>query len=177
MDADKCILIAIDASEASDRAVAYVAQMIHGQHGCRVLLSHVPAPMPPELLEFGGRENPVVEQHTEAALHNAQTAWLAQVRQAAQPVFARAQTRLRQAAVPEWAVETQIATPVSGKPSTPPSWKRHSKPSVGRWWWAVPPSRGCKNSGTHIWRIPCCNRRRDVPSGLSNKHLPRILSS
>src|SRR5207245_5869892 len=94
MDADKCILIAIDASEASDRAVAYVAQMIHGQHGCRVLLSHVPAPMPPELLEFGGRENPVVEQHTEAALHNAQTAWLAQVRQAAQPVFARAQPRL-----------------------------------------------------------------------------------
>ena len=115
MDADKRILIAIDASEASDRAVAYVAQMMHGQQDLRVLLFHVSEPMPPELLEFGGRENPVAERQTEAALHNAQTAWLAQVRQAAQPVFARAQQRLCQAAVPEWAVETQIAAPVSGE--------------------------------------------------------------
>jgi nucleotide-binding universal stress UspA family protein len=115
MDADKCMLIAVDASEASDRAVAYVAHMMQGQQDLRVLLFHVPAPMPPELLEFGGRENPDAEEQTEAALHSAQAAWLEQVKQAAQPVFARAQTQLRQAAVAESAVETQIATPVSGE--------------------------------------------------------------
>jgi nucleotide-binding universal stress UspA family protein len=115
MDADKCLLIAIDASEASDRAVAYVARMMQGQPGLRVLLCHVSSPMPPELLEFGGRENPGAEERTEAVLHGTQAAWLEQAKQAAQPVFARAQTRLRQAAIPESAVETRMATPVSGE--------------------------------------------------------------
>ena len=71
--------------------------------------------MPPELLEFGGRENPAAEEHTEAALHSVQATWLEQVKQAAQSVFARALTRLWQAAVPESAVATQIAPPVSGE--------------------------------------------------------------
>ena len=115
MDIDKRILIAIDASEASDRAVAYVAQIIQGQQDFRVLLCHVPGPIPPKLLEFGGREEPVAEEQAEAALHSAQAAWLDQVKQAVQPVFAQAQTRLRQAGVPEWAVETQIAPSVSGE--------------------------------------------------------------
>ncbi len=116
MDADKHLLIAIDASEASDRAVNYVARIIHGHQDFRVLLFHVSTPMPPELMEFGGRANPIAEQQTEAALHNTQATWLAQVKQAAQPVFIRAQTWLYQAAIPEWAVETQIATPASGEP-------------------------------------------------------------
>lgn len=45
MDA-KRILIAVDDSQASHRAVAYVGQMLSGATGIQVCLLHVPAPMP-----------------------------------------------------------------------------------------------------------------------------------
>ena len=115
MNANKRILIAVDASEASDRAVTYVAQIIAGQPDLHVLLFHVPAPMPPRHIEFGGREHPVAEEHTQTALHTTRDTWVEQAKHMAQPVFARAQTLLRRGAVPEQAVETQIATPVSGQ--------------------------------------------------------------
>src|SRR5215510_2905013 len=115
MNANKRILIAVDASEASDRAVTYVAQIIAGQPDFRVILFHVPAPMPPRVLEFSGRENPVAEEHAQAALHTARDTRVEQAKHMAQPVFARAQTLLRRAAIPEQAVETQIAASVSGQ--------------------------------------------------------------
>ena len=62
------ILIAIDHSEATYRAVTYVAQIIGGREEFRILLLHVPEPMPPKLLEFGGAENPVEEQRAEMSL-------------------------------------------------------------------------------------------------------------
>jgi nucleotide-binding universal stress UspA family protein len=115
MNTNKRILIAVDASEASDRAVTYVARIIAGQPDFRVILFHVPAPIPPRYLEFGGRERPLEEEHAQTALYTARDSWIEQAKRMAQPVFARAQTLLRREAVPEQAVETQIAAPVSGQ--------------------------------------------------------------
>jgi hypothetical protein len=55
-NANKNIFIAVDDSEASDRAVTYVAQMVDGRREFHILLFHVPASMLPQLLEFGGAE-------------------------------------------------------------------------------------------------------------------------
>ena len=115
MSVNTRLLIAIDASVASDQAVAYVADMVQGKPEVEILLFHVAAPMPPELLEFGGRENPAAEQGAEVRLHHAQDVWRAQVTREVQPVIARAQSFLRDRAVPEHAVATQIATPPSGE--------------------------------------------------------------
>jgi len=115
MNANKRILIAVDASEASDRAVTYVAQIIAAQPDFRVILFHVPAPIPPRVLEFGGREHLVAEEHAQAALHTTRDTWVEQAQHMAQPVFARAQTLLRREAVLEQAVETQTAIPVPGQ--------------------------------------------------------------
>jgi hypothetical protein len=78
-EGDKNILVAVDDSEASDRTVTYVAQMVDGRREFHILLFHVPASMPPQLLEFGGAEVPVQEQRAEAELSNAQAAWVEEV--------------------------------------------------------------------------------------------------
>jgi nucleotide-binding universal stress UspA family protein len=111
MNANSNILVAVDDSEASDRAVDYVAQMVDGRKGFQILLFHAPAPMPPQLLEFGGAENPERERRAQAELHTAQGELLEEMARAAQPIFARAQTRFRQAHIPEESVKTELFMP------------------------------------------------------------------
>jgi nucleotide-binding universal stress UspA family protein len=111
MQARKNILVAIDDSDASDRAVSYVGQVTGGNTGFQILLFHIPAPMPPGLLEFGGAEDPRQERRAEAELRGAQAAWVEKVEKKAQLIFARATAILRQAQVPEEAVKTQLFTP------------------------------------------------------------------
>jgi nucleotide-binding universal stress UspA family protein len=104
----KHLLIAVDASEVSERAIAYVAEMMAARQDIRVLLLHVPRAVPPQLLEFGGRENPAEEKTAEADLEAARTDWIAREQQSTVPVFAHAKAKLREAGVPEEVVETQI---------------------------------------------------------------------
>jgi nucleotide-binding universal stress UspA family protein len=111
MTANKNILVAVDGSEASDRAVSYVAQVVDGRSGFRILLLHVPASMPPQLLEFGGAEVPAREERAEAELSTARAAWVEEMAKAAQPIFARAKTRLGEAHIAEGDVESVLVTP------------------------------------------------------------------
>jgi nucleotide-binding universal stress UspA family protein len=111
MTVNKNILVAVDDSEASDRAVSYVAQMVDGRSEFHILLFHVPASMPPQLLEFGGAEVPAREERAEAELSAARAAWVEEVAKAAQPIFAGAKTRLREARIAEGDVETLLFTP------------------------------------------------------------------
>jgi hypothetical protein len=60
----KRILVAVDGSEASFRTVAYVADMVGGGSGFHVGLLHLE--LPPRMLEWGGSENPEIEDRTES---------------------------------------------------------------------------------------------------------------
>ena len=113
MDA-KRILIAVDDSKASHRAVAYVGQMLSGATDIQVCLLHVPAPMPPKLLEHGGSEDPVEERQIEAHLDRTRATWEDRMKADILPLFDKAQAILRAAQVPDHMVETQIAASVSG---------------------------------------------------------------
>jgi nucleotide-binding universal stress UspA family protein len=104
----KHLLIPVDASEVSERALAYVAELLDGRRDIRVLLLHVPRGVPPELLEFGGSENPAQEETAEAALQGDRTDWIERERLAAAPMFERARALLREASVPEEVVDTDI---------------------------------------------------------------------
>jgi nucleotide-binding universal stress UspA family protein len=115
MNASRCLLLAIDNSEGTDRAVNYVATIIDGQPGFRICLFHVSVSLPPSLLEFGGAENPEEEERREAALRGARTQWIARANAYAEGIFARAQSILRAAGVPAQAVETQLATPLNSE--------------------------------------------------------------
>jgi nucleotide-binding universal stress UspA family protein len=113
MSSAKHILIAVDDSEASYRAVAYVGSIMSGGEGFRVCLVHALPPLPREALEFGGAEDPQQEEREETRLHTAQARWIEAVAQAAEPVFTRAKQILHAAHVPVDAVETQIVDTVN----------------------------------------------------------------
>ena len=105
------LLIAVDDSEATARALIYVASIIGRRRDVRLHLLHV-APIPPEFLEFGGSENPQAEENREAELAKSRLGYLEDL---AQAVFARAQATLDQAGVPAGAVETHVLTTIDGE--------------------------------------------------------------
>jgi nucleotide-binding universal stress UspA family protein len=109
------ILIAIDDSKSSERAVKEVAHQLHDPSGYHLTLLHVLSPVPPRLLEHGGSENPEEEERIEAKQDAAQDAWQQQATQASQPIFANALAILKQANIPEQAVDTQTYAPVPGQ--------------------------------------------------------------
>jgi Universal stress protein family len=115
MHANKYILLAVDDSEATARAVTYVASIIEGQPGVRLCLLHVFAPLSSKLLEFGGAENPAEEERREAVQKDARTQWIARATICAEDLFAKAQSIFYTAGVPAHAVETQLATPLNGE--------------------------------------------------------------
>lgn len=70
------ILLAVDESENSHRAVKYVGSLLRGRPDTAVTLFHVLKPMPRELLEHGGSENPAAEAQLGQQLRNEQEAWI-----------------------------------------------------------------------------------------------------
>jgi hypothetical protein len=113
MSTPQHILIAVDDSEASYRAVTYVGSIIGACEGFRVCLLHALPPLPRELLEFGGSEELQQEEQEEACLKAQQADWVEAVAQAAEPVFTRAKHILHEARVREDTVETQIVDTVN----------------------------------------------------------------
>src|SRR5919198_5611792 len=97
----KNMLIAVDDSEESYRAVAYVGSIIGGRTDCRVSLLHALPPLPRELLEFGGTSDPQQEEQEEGHIKAEQARWIEAVAQAAEPIFTRAKRLLQEANVPE----------------------------------------------------------------------------
>ena len=115
MNTSRNILIAVDGTEVSNRAVAYVADILGACGGFRVHLLHILPPLPSELLEVGGSEDPDVEQREEALVHDQQATWVAHAEEAARPILDRAKSILGQARVPFQAMETQCAIPINGE--------------------------------------------------------------
>ncbi len=106
MKNSKRLLIAVDGSEASHKAVAYVADMIDGHPGCRVCLLHGIPPVPP--FEHGGSEDPSIEHLLDAQLQEKRAQWARREQQAAEPMLEKAKAALRHAQVAEDAIITRF---------------------------------------------------------------------
>ena len=72
----KKFLVAVDESEQSLRAVRYVGTVLRGAPDASVTLFHVLKPMPRELLEHGGSENPAEESRLAQELQQEQENWV-----------------------------------------------------------------------------------------------------
>jgi len=70
------ILIAVDDSEPSARALRYVGTLLREARDVQVTLFHVLKPMPRELLEHGGSEDPAAEVRLAKALQQDQENWV-----------------------------------------------------------------------------------------------------
>ena len=109
------LLLIVDESSGTRRAVDYVAKLIGRRRGFHVVLMHLLPPMPPELLEFGGAENPRKEQNLQAELRGQQEQWIASRRSAVQPALDQTQKTLRRAGVSSREIDFKFSDPMSGR--------------------------------------------------------------
>ena len=91
------ILLAVDESENSHRAVKYVGSLLRRTPDTAVTLFHVLKPMPRELLEHGGSENPAGEAQLGQQLRHEQEAWIRKEGESESHVLSKAYETLTQA--------------------------------------------------------------------------------
>ncbi len=106
------ILIAVEDSEASMKAVSYVAKMVQGHEAVHVCLFHVLPPIPPRLLEFGGTEDPQKEEKLSAQLKTAQTEWIEKAKDAVRGTLNRAQAILEDHGIPQARISTHYSSTI-----------------------------------------------------------------
>ena len=70
------LLVVVDHSLASMRAVTYVGKILGGRRGFRVCLAHTLPSPPARMMEFGGAEDPQKEVWLEARLHASRSLWV-----------------------------------------------------------------------------------------------------
>ena len=105
------LLIVVDKSSASKRAVEYVGRVLARPRRFQVCLAHFLSPLPPKLLEFGGAEDPDKERQLDNQLKTEQQQWIAAARKEAQPTLNRACIELRRAGLPASSLTTQFSDP------------------------------------------------------------------
>jgi nucleotide-binding universal stress UspA family protein len=84
------ILIAVDDSEHSARALRYVGTLLRDARNVQVTLFHVLKPMPRELLEHGGSENPADEVRLATEMQQDQEDWVRTERVMEYPILVQA---------------------------------------------------------------------------------------
>jgi len=112
------LMVIVDESPGTRRAVDYVTRMIGCQRGFHVYLLLLLPPLPAELLEFGGAEDPREEQNLQAELHREQQAWIAAVKDPAKPALSYAIDTLRDAGLFTYEIELACSDPMDDRDVT-----------------------------------------------------------
>lgn len=105
------VLIVVDKSLASMRAVAYVAQILGGRRGFRICLAHTLPSPPPEMLEFGGSEDPGKEEWLEGRLRASRHLWTSAAKRKASVSLEHAYAELRRAGFAPGEIEVRFCYP------------------------------------------------------------------
>ncbi len=111
---DTRLLIVVDESAASERAVKYVGKFAGKRRGFHICLAHVLPPLPPRLLEHGGASIPEKEARLEADLKSEQRRWISDAKKRLQKVLDKARAILQKAGVPAGAIQTLFCEPEEG---------------------------------------------------------------
>lgn len=109
------LLVVIDESEASKRAVSYVAGIIGGRGRFKVCLAHTLPEIPAHLIEHGGAEDPSEEEKLDRELHSDQNRWIVAARKEAQPILTRARAVLSKAGLTASSIEERFFDPAEGR--------------------------------------------------------------
>ena len=99
------LLLVVDDSKASERAVHYVAKMLAGRKRFEIHLFHVFPILPPRLLEWGGAEDPEALKKGDQTLQKEKVKWMHEAVDSAKPVFDKARAILHGAGVPDKAIQ------------------------------------------------------------------------
>lgn len=109
------LLVVRDDSVASRRAVKYVGKFVGKRRAFRICLVHVLPPLPSELLEHGGSEDPVKEAQLEAELRVGQHRWISAAKKACQKGLHEDRAVLRKAGISARAVKASFCEPDPGR--------------------------------------------------------------
>lgn len=109
------LLVVRDDSVASRRAVKYVGKFVGKRRAFRIYLVHVLPPLPPELLEHGGSEDPAKEAQLEAELKVGQHRWISAARKASQKGLHEDRAVLRKAGISARTVKASFCEPEEGR--------------------------------------------------------------
>jgi nucleotide-binding universal stress UspA family protein len=108
------LLVVLDESTASRRAVDYVAKLVGHQHGLQLCLAHLLPPLQPGLPGSSSDEDAQQGQRQHARFKARQQRWRSAAKRSAQRAFARAKAALRKAGVPAKALDVQFFGAVDG---------------------------------------------------------------
>jgi nucleotide-binding universal stress UspA family protein len=106
------LLVVIDSSDASTRAVRYLGEFFARRRDVRFCLTYLTPKVPAALLESGGAEEPHEEEKIETALREDQEEWMTSAAAAAEDVIDGARATLQQAGVPAGAISTCQMSPL-----------------------------------------------------------------
>jgi nucleotide-binding universal stress UspA family protein len=105
------LLVVVDNSLASRRAVAYVGRILGGRRGFRVCLAHTLPSAPAGVTEFGGAEDPEKEEWLEARLRANRHLWVAATKRKLSASLELAYMDLRRAGFARGDIEVQFCFP------------------------------------------------------------------
>ena len=108
------LLVVRDDSVASRRAVKYVGEFEGKRRAFRICLAHVLPPLPPELLEHGGSEDPAREAQLEVDLKVAQHRFISAAKRASQRGLHEDRVVLRKAGIAARTVKAAFCEPGEG---------------------------------------------------------------
>lgn len=111
---DTRLLVVLDKSAASRRAVKYVCKFVGKRRGFRICLVHVLPPLPPELLEHGGSEDPAKEARLGADLKAEQHRWISAGKKISQKDLDAARATMRKAGLSTGPVQALFCEPGEG---------------------------------------------------------------
>lgn len=110
------VLLVVDRSQASQRAIRYTATVLNCCENLTLYLAHVLPALPPELLEFGGAEDPNKEAALQARLRADQERWDTAAKTRAQQMLQRAEQVLTNG-MPAAHFEIEYLEPENGQES------------------------------------------------------------
>jgi nucleotide-binding universal stress UspA family protein len=105
------LLLVVDDSPCSKRAVQYVGKFLAHRRGFQIYLLRLIPPLPPALLEFGGAEDIQLEEKLEAELRRDQENWIASTRESAKPALEKAAKVLHKAGVVRSSIHIDFSYP------------------------------------------------------------------
>jgi nucleotide-binding universal stress UspA family protein len=109
------LLVVVDETKASKRAVSYVAHIVGRRRRFKVCLVHALSELPASLIEYGGAQNPDEEEKLDGELHTEQKRWVFASQEKAQPALTRACAVLRKGGLAAGAIEEQFCYPADGR--------------------------------------------------------------
>src|SRR5216110_578119 len=108
MAKQKQILVAIDDFQDAKPLVDYGAQVVGGRDDWQIHLFHALEPLPPQLLESPGAEEPAREERIEEKQISQQERWVDRSLKLLEPLLESSKSQLASAQVPRDKIKTHV---------------------------------------------------------------------